>query len=119
MNFSPTDSRTLATLGHDLVRLLDVDSGELVKSFEARVFSVFSPDGCTIATASADGARDVLLVDVESGAVRLRLVGHLGYVSTATFSGDDGSTLASGSHDGTCKVWDFFFLFITRERGVE
>ena len=106
VNFSPTDSRALATLGHNLLRLVDVESGEMIKSFEAHVFLVFSPDGCTIATASAGGACDVLLVDVESGAVRLRLVGHLGYVSAATFSVEDGSTIASGSHDGTCKVWD-------------
>mmetsp|Transcript_1872 Transcript_1872/g.4365 ORF Transcript_1872/g.4365 Transcript_1872/m.4365 type:complete len:102 (+) Transcript_1872:95-400(+) len=74
-------------------------------SFEGCYFAVFSPDGRTIATAS-DTTNDVLLVNAESGELRLRLVGHQQRASSACFVGRDGGKVASGSSDGTCKVWD-------------
>jgi len=110
LHFSPADSRTLASVStvsnNDLVRVWDVDSGEMIRSFAGKSFAVFSPDGRTIASASTGGACDVLLTNSDTGALRLRLVGHEGYVLRASFSVDDGSKLASVSSDGTCKVWD-------------
>jgi WD40 repeat protein len=86
--------------------LRDVDSGETLRSFRGFGFAAFSPDGRTIATASADAPDDLLLVDAETGTVRLTPVGHQELINAACFSVDDGSKLASASKDGTCRVVD-------------
>jgi len=110
LHFSPTDSRRLATASDDeLIRVWDIDSGEMKKSFAGLHFAVFSPDGGAIATCSASPpCHDVVLFDIESGELRLTLVGHQSPPdSAATFSGEDGSKLASVSIDNdACKVWD-------------
>jgi WD40 repeat protein len=61
----------------------------------------FSPDGKTLACASADGT--VKLWDAQTGALRRR-VNHNGNVAVA-FS-PDGATIASASTDMTAKLWD-------------
>ena len=103
VNFSPTNSRNLVSVSEE-IRLWDVESGAMTKSFEGCAFAVFSPDGRSIATNSTSDARVVHLVDAETGIVRARFLG-LDYVSSVSFS-PDGSKLASGSQDGTCRVWD-------------
>jgi WD40 repeat protein len=105
VHFSPRDNRLLASLGANQIHVWDVDSGEKKRSFAGRTFAVFSPDGSTIATRSAGIGRDVLLLDPESGAERVRMVGHGDFVNSASWS-LDGSKIASGSSDYTCKVWD-------------
>ena len=105
VHFSPTDNRILAVMACGTLTLWDVDSGEVMRSFAGSDSAVFSPDGRTIATASAD-EREVLLIDVESGALRSTLFGHQRCVLALSFSSGDGGKLASVSFDGTCKVWD-------------
>jgi WD40 repeat protein len=58
-----------------------------------------------IATSCLNSEQDLLLVDAQTGNSLLRLEDHTRSVSVAAFS-VDGSKLASGSRDGTCKVWD-------------
>ena len=104
VSFSPTDNRRLISAGVGRrTHLWDVDSGEKIRSIEGRQFAVFSPDGRSIATARAKRRRDVDLVDAESGALLLRMVGHEKRVICASFS-DDGSKLATGSNDDTCTL---------------
>ena len=112
VHFSPSDGRRLATLitrvyapATECVQQWNIDSGPLQQFIEGRTFAVFSPDGLTIATAGASGSHDVLLVDAETGAVRLTLHGHLQNVYTASWN-LEGSKLASGCFNGACKVWD-------------
>ena len=66
--------------------------------------AVFSPDGRTIATASAI-SDNVRVVDAELGTLRFTIVSHEFATFGASFS-VDGSELATGGKDGTCKVWD-------------
>jgi WD40 repeat protein len=104
VQFSPVNSSIVATASPDEITLWHVDSGETLKTFMGCEFAVFSPDGRTIATLR--DATGLLLVDAETGTVRLTLVGHQRAIFAACFSVDDGSKLASASTDGTCKVWD-------------
>jgi len=103
LHFSPTQSSRLVSEGGSLLEY-DVDTGQLYRTSPGRMFCQFSPDGRTIATTRNPGLH-VVLLDAESGEVRLTLVGHQSYVRRISWS-PDGSKLASGSEDDTCKVWD-------------
>jgi len=105
VHFSPKNRGWLAIAGYDVVRVLDVESGEMIWRQSGHNFAVFNPTGTSIATSSASIFRDVQLLDASTGALRLTMTGHTSYVLAAAFS-FDGSQLASGSNDGTCKVWD-------------
>jgi len=106
VHFSPTHNTRLVSGGAGSeIHVWDVESGEKIRSIAGRAFARFSPDGRTIATASVARPSDVNLVDAESGALLLSMTGHQAHVFTASFS-VDGSKLASGSHDGSCKRWD-------------
>ena len=64
--------------------------------------AAFSPDGTTIASASAD--RTVKLWEVATGRHISTLRGHAGAVTGVLFLPD--GTLVSGSRDGTVLFWD-------------
>ena len=103
MEFSPTDENQLvSTFNYGEVALWDVGKRKKIWSIrEGGVFARFSPDGRTIATAM--NSAEVHLIDAESGEMRLKMV-HGESLSSAAFSGRDGSTIASGGTDGSCKV---------------
>ncbi|KYC40485.1 hypothetical protein WA1_25520 [Scytonema hofmannii PCC 7110] len=98
--------KTIVSGGYDrIIRLWNLD-GEY-RRFTGHtdfLFSVvFSPDGRTIASSSAD--QTIRLWDVSTGQCLKVLKGHTGTVTRAIFS-PDGHLLASSSYDRTIKLWD-------------
>jgi WD40 repeat protein len=105
--FSP-DGRHLASACADrTVRLWDVTSGDLVRTFQGHTQPVigvaFSSDGGRLASASAD--RTARLWDVDTGKEIRTLRGHTDYVFIVAFS-PDGQRLATASWDQTVRLWD-------------
>ena len=124
--FSP-DGQTLASGSLDgTIRLWNANTGQLKTTFTGRVISSvsFSTDGQTL----AGGGSTIDLWDAVTGKGKVRnlseegifrrgkwkavsdmgkstLTGHTSYVNSVAFS-PDGQTLASGSSDGTIRLWE-------------
>jgi WD40 repeat protein len=93
-------------------RRANVERGRLVGHTNKVLCAVFSPDGQTLATGSAD--QTVRLWDLTNGKERGVLRGHSDAVSSLAFS-PDSKTVATAGWDGTVKLWD---VFSGKERGT-
>ncbi|MDE0022163.1 MAG: WD40 repeat domain-containing protein [Candidatus Poribacteria bacterium] len=101
--FSP-DNKTLVTGAVDnLVRLWDVETAELLKTFEGNRAAALSPDGRTIAAGGHDCS--VLLWDIETEQLTKIFKGHTDEVLSLAFS-PDGRLLASGGNDNAALLWE-------------
>jgi WD40 repeat protein len=74
------------------------------KNFASRACAL-SADGRMLATTTMAANDEVLLWDVDSGAMLARLPTGSWYIEALAFS-PDGSTIASGSLDTTILLWD-------------
>lgn len=105
--FSP-NGKILASGGSDkVIKLWNIETGQLLKSLEGHAESVlsvaFSPDGKMLASGGAD--KTVKLWNVATGREIKLPEGHAGLVRSVAFS-PDSQTLASGSDDKTVKLWN-------------
>ena len=98
--------------GKARIRTVKMENG-IVKhvKYQTHGVAVFSQDGSMFATvqnsdrANKDNQFTVLLWEVTSRQLRFTLKGHTKEIETLTFTAD-GKTLASGSRDGTIRLWD-------------
>lgn len=106
--FSP-DGKTMATAHEDRrVELWDVatwDRKSTLTGFTGRVHGLaFSPDGKLASGGGRNDVGELRLWDVSLGAVVAEFSGHEKCVTDVSFS-PNGKTLASGSLDGTVRIW--------------
>lgn len=93
-----------------LLKIFDVDSGEVIRSMKISSPS-YVLDSDSTSTLLAVGGTDgtVTIVDIENGYVTHSLKGHGGTVSSIKFYGEQNGNvwlLASGDTNGTVKIWD-------------
>jgi WD40 repeat protein len=104
LEFTPDGSRLIST-GEGPTNLWDATGTDLELLEELPDIggndTAISPDGRTAATADSDsGLADIVIWDLDSGAVEQTLKGHTGHVTGLDFS-SDGSTLVSSSSRST------------------
>jgi WD40 repeat protein len=101
------DSRTLAYASERVVKLQDIQTNQVIQSFEGHTASIssvaFSPDGQKLASASEDG--DVRLWNTQTGQLIYSFQGYPNRVVSLAFS-PDGQKLASATEDGNVGLWD-------------
>jgi WD40 repeat protein len=114
--FTPDGKRLLSISEDKTIRVWDVTSGACVRTLrppagkgpEGRLLAAaLSPDGRTLAVGgfgSSSGDHPVYLIDLAAGHLRRVLRGHRDSVFSLGFS-PDGKRLASGSADGSARVW--------------
>ena len=103
MSFS-RDGTSLATGSLDgTVKLWDFETGTEIATFSGGHPVALSSDGTTLASVSSGS--DITLWDVGRRQAIATLAGHIGVVTSLSFS-PDGRTLASGSEDNAIRLWD-------------
>ncbi|XP_074572598.1 putative WD repeat-containing protein C2A9.03 isoform X4 [Curcuma longa] len=103
---SSGSSQVVTACNDSNVRVFDAETfvqvGRLSCSWSVNSTST-SPDGRLLAIVGDN--KDGLLVDPQSGKVASNLKGHFDY-SFASAWHPDGSIIATGSQDKTCRLWD-------------
>ncbi|RKZ88364.1 MAG: hypothetical protein DRR19_12605, partial [Candidatus Parabeggiatoa sp. nov. 1] len=105
--YSP-DGQTVVSGSYDkTVKLWEVNTGRLLKTFHGHSSSVtsvaYAPDGQTVLSGSDD--KTVKLWSVRTGLLLKTFAGHTRSVTSVAYA-PDGQTVVSGSYDKTVKLWE-------------
>ena len=115
--FTP-DAASLISISEDkTIRIWNVQTGEIIKKFEGEIgdgyegmlyASALSPNGKLLAVGgyqvSTQKENYVIIVDIEKGVQVATAMGHSDAITSLSFTGS-GQFLASGSSDGTVRIW--------------
>jgi WD40 repeat protein len=105
--FSHDDTFLVSALSDGTVRVLEVQTGNLVHTFRGHPDAVtsvaFSPSGAMIASGSRDST--IRVWDTSSGCCEYSLEGHLAEVWAVCWYGTENEVI-SGSADGAVLIWD-------------
>ena len=100
------DGRYSLTNNFNQGHLWDMSDGREVRTFDGHPSPIasmgFSPDGAVV---TGGNDKSVRLWNPATGSETRRFEGHSAEVKAVAFS-SDGRFLASGSTDGTCKIWN-------------
>jgi len=105
--FSPDRSLAFTGGGQAAVKLWDIQSGTVLRTFQGHSLNVWavawSPDGRFAVSGGDD--RTLRLWDVTTGKCLRELEGHTNSVSCIAWSKDQ-TLILSGADDGTIRLWD-------------
>jgi eukaryotic-like serine/threonine-protein kinase len=127
--FSP-DSRFLATVSNDnITRIWDVENKSVVTQTPEQKGAwkcAYYPDGKRFAVSSSSNANPIVTIyKAENAAEIFSLKGHAKRIRAVDVS-PDGKIIATGSQDGTVRIWNAEtgaelrkFDFATKDKGME
>ena len=109
VTFSPDNKMVATACADGLARIYTVPEGNILATTTTKELNIwrlrFSPDSTSLATASGDAnSTSVKVWDSKTGVEKLSLVGHTARVRGLDFS-PDGKLIATGSRDGTIRIW--------------
>ena len=115
--FTPDGQKIISVSEDKSIRVWDANTGEMLQQFESQVgdgpegmfyASAISPDGKLLAVGgypvSEEKKNYIIIIDIEKGEQVSTAIGHDNVINTLDFDAS-GKFLASGSDDGTIKLW--------------
>jgi WD40 repeat protein len=100
------DGTTLVSADWNTIRVFDIRNGKEVNGDSGHwtdvVFVGFSADDSRVVSA---GDKSVRIWDITGSKELARLTGHTSFITNAALT-KDGKTLATGSWDGSARLWD-------------
>lgn len=115
--FTPDGGKIISVSEDKTVRVWNAETGEMIRKFESQVgdgwegmlySSALSPDGKLLAVAgypvSSEKQNYIVIINLEKNVQVSVAAGHTNVINALSFS-SHGKYLASGSDDGTIKIW--------------